>query len=142
MASAWARANVSGVAGIDPLHQWNSGNIEVVRGCIPGTPHFEDGSFDTITMLAVLEHIPQRDQLATECARLLSPKGRVVITVPRPAVDHVLAVLRALRLIDGMSLEEHDGYDVEPTPALFGAAGLRLLRRSSFQLALNCPFCV
>lgn len=91
-------------------------------------------------MLAVLEHIPAREALARECARVLRPGGRVVITVPKPAVDRILAVLLSLRLIHGMSLEQHEGYDVRRTSPIFEAAGLRLLRRRTFQLGLNCLF--
>lgn len=91
-------------------------------------------------MLAVLEHIPDRDALARECARVLRPGGRLVITVPKPAVDRILAVLLSLRLIHGMSLEQHEGYDVRRTAPIFEAAGLRLLRRRTFQLGLNCLF--
>ena len=132
--------------GIDPLATpsgGRAGKLEIVRGHCPpaaGEPRFEDGSFDCITMLAVLEHIPQREVLARECARILAPGGRVIITVPRPAVDKVLSVLLALRLIKGMSLEQHEGYDVNRTPEIFEAAGLRLIKRRSFQLGLNCLF--
>jgi SAM-dependent methyltransferase len=127
--------------GIDPLATpWRAGKLEVYTGACPGEPRFDDASFDCITMLAVLEHIPDREALARECARLLAPGGRVVITVPRPAVDKVLAVLLALRLVKGMSLEQHDGYDVERTIPIFTDAGLRLLDRRAFQFGLNCLF--
>lgn len=132
---------ISRGVGIDPLAtQSRSGKLEIVRGQCPGQPRFDDASFDCITMLAVLEHIHEREALARECARLLAPAGRVVITVPRPAVDKILGVLLALRLIKGMSLEQHEGYDVNQTPTIFQAAGLRLIKRRSFQLGLNCLF--
>jgi SAM-dependent methyltransferase len=126
--------------GVDPLAEpWDGGKLRVLRGSVPGVS-LENGAFDCITMLAVLEHIPDPAALAAECAHLLAPGGRVVITVPRPAVDRILSILKSLRLIDGMSLQEHRGYDVEETERLFSAAGLRLIRRSTFQLGLNCLF--
>ena len=45
-----------------------------------------------------------------------------------------------LRLIDGMSLEEHHGFDSRQTPAIFSAAGLQLLKKPKFQLGLNNLF--
>ena len=132
---------VKHAAGIDPLATpWSEGKIEIVRGTIPGDHPFAEDSFDAITMLAVLEHIQDKHALAAECFRLLSPGGRVIITVPRPAVDKILGVLTAVRLIDGMSLEEHHGYDIEETPAIFRRAGFRLVKRQGFQLGLNQLF--
>jgi SAM-dependent methyltransferase len=135
------RGRVARAVGIDPLAKpARSGTVEVLCGQLPGDSPFDDGSFDCITMLAVLEHIPQREALARECFRLLAAGGRVVITVPRPSVDRVLAVLLTLRLIKGMSLEQHEGYDVECTVPIFEAAGFRLVKRSAFQLGLNMLF--
>lgn len=94
---------------------------------------------DLITMLAVLEHIPPAEQplAARHCARLLSDGGRLVITVPSPAVESVLRFLKGLRLIEGMSLEQHYGFDPRTTEALFSAHGLQLTEDRRFQLGLN-----
>lgn len=101
-----------------------------------------DAGWDAITMLAVLEHIPRAEQfmLAEACRELLRPGGRVIITVPGPAVDAILAVLRALRLIDGMSLEQHYGFEPADTLRVFAPPAFRLAHRSRFQLGLNNLF--
>jgi 2-polyprenyl-3-methyl-5-hydroxy-6-metoxy-1,4-benzoquinol methylase len=97
---------------------------------------------DVITMLAVLEHMPvaAQGELASACADRLRPGGRVVITVPSPKVDAILAVLQKLRVIDGMSLEEHHGFEAETTPDLFPPPRYRLLTHETFQLGLNNLF--
>lgn len=99
-------------------------------------------SCDVITMLAVLEHIPTAEQpaFADACYEMLKPGGRVVITVPSPRVDDILAVLSKLRLVDGMSLEEHYGFDPSRTEEIFSAPRFRLHRRRRFQLGLNNLF--
>lgn len=136
-----AAPRVKQAVGVDPLAEDHArGNIRVLKGTVPGSVELPAGSFDCITMLAVLEHIPDTPRVAGECARLLAPGGRVVITVPRKQADHILNVLRLFRLIDGMSLDEHHGYEVSRTPELFGAAGLRLSVQRSFELGLNCLF--
>lgn len=132
---------VRSAMGVDPLAQDEArGNISIRRGTVPGELDLAAESFDCITMLAVLEHVPDAGAVARECARLLTPGGRVVITVPKPQVDHILALLTRLRLIDGMSLEEHHGYDIEQTTPVFEQAGFRLAKRRSFELGLNCLF--
>jgi SAM-dependent methyltransferase len=98
--------------------------------------------FDAITMLAVLEHFPEAEcaAVAEGCARFLSPGGLLLITVPSPAVDTILKWLKAFRLIEGMSLEEHHGYEVEQTPRVFADPPFELVRRASFQFGLNNLF--
>jgi SAM-dependent methyltransferase len=131
--------------GIDP--DLDSENMPVLpdvkfyRGLFPGAlpgPIL----FDAITLLAVLEHVStdQQTPLARACAEHLKPDGRLIITVPSPAVDHVLAFLRALRLIDGMALEQHYGFKSNQTPAIFSPYGFELIVHRRFQLGLNNLF--
>jgi SAM-dependent methyltransferase len=98
--------------------------------------------FDAITMLAVLEHFPADayPDLTSGCARFLKPGGHLIITVPSPVVDHVLKVLKALRLIHGMSLEEHHGFEVNQTTGIFPEPEFRLVVRRKFQLGMNNLF--
>ncbi len=101
---------------------------------------FDDESFDVIVMLATLEHIPNKEPLAEECFRLLSPGGRVIITVPSLAVDGIMEWLCWLRIADGTCLEEHHGYDPKQTSAIFNQHGFELERHRTFQLGLNNLF--
>ena len=92
--------------------------------------------------LAVLEHFPAEayQPLGEGCARFLKPGGHLVITVPSPAVDQILEVLKTLRLIDGMSLEEHHGFQIRQTLEIFPSPRFELVRNSRFQLGLNNLF--
>jgi hypothetical protein len=91
-------------------------------------------------MLATLEHIRDKGPLSRECYRLLRPGGRVIITVPSLWVDEIIAVLRFLRLMDGMSLEEHHGFAPRTTPQIFARSGCALECWRRFQLGLNHLF--
>jgi len=129
--------------GIDPRlaePQAVSG-VQLVRGNFPDDlPDCE--LFESITMLAVLEHVPEdtKEAWAGACHRLLNATGRVVLTVPSPRVDAILAVLRFFRLADGTALEEHHGFDPGEVTPLFESAGFRLVTHKRFQLGLNNLF--
>ena len=101
---------------------------------------FPDASFDAVVLLATLEHIRDKAPLGRECWRLLRPGGRIIITVPSTAVDGIIDWLCRLGLADGMSLEEHHGYDPRTTPEVFGAHGFTLEHCRRFQLGLNHLF--
>jgi len=47
---------------------------------------FEDASFDTITAIAVLEHIFDPYHFMKECHRLLKPGGQLIVHVPNVAL--------------------------------------------------------
>ena len=98
--------------------------------------------FDIITALAVLEHIPrdEQDVFALNCNRHLETGGLVVITVPSKQVDHILGVLIRLRIIDGMEVGQHYGYDTDWTVPLFSNNGFELVKHERFQLGLNNLF--
>lgn len=99
-------------------------------------------SFDVITMLAVLEHLPTvlYPELAPAFVRLLRPGGYLIVTVPSSFTDHVLKLLKLLHLIDGMCLEEHHGFVAGETPAICGSEQVRLVCHKRFQLGLNNLF--
>jgi 2-polyprenyl-3-methyl-5-hydroxy-6-metoxy-1,4-benzoquinol methylase len=134
----------SGSLGVDPtLPQKMSVNgCELLPGNFPEAVPPSAGSFDVITLLAVLEHFPPSAHaaLGEGCGRFLRPGGKLLITVPSPQVDRILAVLKFFHLVDGMSLEEHHGYRVEQTAEIFSEPRFRLLRWKSFQLGLNHLF--
>jgi SAM-dependent methyltransferase len=130
--------------GIDPGIERTQGGDRgplVIKGYFPRDLP-DARPFDVIALLAVLEHIPsdQQARLAEDCARFLIPGGYLLITVPSPLVDYLLATLKFLCLIDGMSLEEHHGFEVRRTPALFASGDWNLVAHSSFQLGLNNLF--
>jgi hypothetical protein len=129
--------------GVDPTltADRDLGRIQLKAGLFPEAVPDGCEPFDVITMLAVLEHFPEAAYagLSASCAKFLKPKGKVVITVPSGLVDRILVVLHWCRLIDGMSLEEHHGFETARTPGIF-APQFRLLHRRRFQLGLNNLF--
>ena len=129
--------------GIDPFIEGSTAwdHFQLIRGSFPEDVP-ADQTFDAITLLAVLEHVPadQQARLAQGCYRFLKPGGRLLITVPSAAVDYVLAALKFVRLIDGMSLEQHYQFDARGTPGIFTSTGLELTCAKKFQMGLNNLF--
>ena len=139
----YLRARASGGVGLDPTlrRPFRRGSYQLLPRAFPDGP--EDlGSFEVISMLATLEHIPEQSwpALRTRCLSLLRPGGRLVITVPSPAVDTILHLLLRLKLIRGMGVHEHHGFDPSDTLRIFSAPGFRLMKRGTFQLGLNNLF--
>ncbi len=129
--------------GIEPILKCriDSDKYSLHPGYFPLTAPKEKG-WDAITMLAVLEHIPTSKQLelVNACWEYLRPGGVVIITVPSPYVDYILHFLHLLRIIDGMSMEEHFGFRPQTTIELFKKPQFELLCHKRFQLGLNNIF--
>lgn len=130
--------------GIDPDLDhgslFNALGVSFYRGLFPDALP-APRTFDVITMLATLEHIPENglDPLARACAAHSRAGGLLIISVPSPHVDHVLTVLRALKMIHGMALEQHHGFDVRQTPGIF-EPNFSLVAHRKFQLGMNNLF--
>jgi 2-polyprenyl-3-methyl-5-hydroxy-6-metoxy-1,4-benzoquinol methylase len=116
-------------------------NARLIRGMVPKDLAGQ-GPFDTICMLAVLEHIPPNAHpaIARGCFENLRPGGHLVVTVPSPRADGLLHLLRFLRVIDGMSLNQHYGFPPKRTGQLFERVGLKLVKKRRFQLGFNNLF--
>ncbi|MBI5944975.1 MAG: methyltransferase domain-containing protein [Chloroflexi bacterium] len=133
---------ISPSVGIDPLleREGTQGSHELLKLILDGQLPFPDDSFDAVVLLATIEHMQNKSVVAKESFRLLRPGGRVVITVPSLMVDKILDVLVILRLVDGMSLEEHHGFMPDELPKIFMREGFKPLAGRKFQFGLNNLF--
>ena len=129
--------------GLDPLlkEDIQTNDYKLIPGYFPDALKNNE-HFDTITLLAVLEHIPRATQaiLSDSFYAKLNKSGKVIITVPSPFVDHILWVLTKLRLVDGMSVDEHYGFKTEEVYDLFDKEQFNLITHKKFQLGLNNLF--
>ncbi len=131
--------------GIDPRLNTDlvSSSMKLKKGYFPSAiEEFQmQGGYDAIFALAVFEHFTEKDiqESAIVISSMLSPKGRLIITVPQPFVDKILDALIFLRLIEGQALEEHHGFEPDELVTYFSSA-LRLVKRKKFQLGLNNVF--
>ena len=100
---------------------------------------FADGSFDTVTFLACLNHIPYRQEVLVEARRLLRPGGRILITM----ISRFLGLVG--HKIWWYSEEKHRpmdeaeewGLDEKEVQALVANAGLCITHHSTFVYGMN-----
>ncbi len=89
-----ARTTDLDVVGVDrsdaALVTARAAGLPVVRTDRWGRLPFADGTFDSLSALDVLEHVPDEVSLLREARRVMRPGGRLVMTVPE---RHVLSVL-------------------------------------------------
>ena len=108
-----------------------SDSCELITGFFPVDikEHQMQGVYQAIFALAVFEHFSDHDlrRSAAVIARMLSPEGRMIITVPHPFVDKILDMLILCRLIEGQAVEEHHSFDPKELLTYFSGY-LRLAR--------------
>lgn len=118
-------------------------NFILLPGSFPGELPVISEKLDAITMLAVIEHLPENDirNIDSICSELLRHGGKVIITVPSPFVDNILTVLSFFKLIDGQALHEHHGFDINQIDELFTNNDLfKKQSHEKFQIGLNNLF--
>ena len=121
-------------AGVDVV-PWPG--VDVLIGDSAKLP-FPDEFFDTVAILAALNHIPNREQALCEVNRVLCSQGRVIVSMINPLVG-ILAHIVFRQDEQGRSLKAGErkgmwGWEVR---AVLNAAGFRIERVERFELGLN-----
>ncbi|MFA5136539.1 MAG: class I SAM-dependent methyltransferase [Patescibacteria group bacterium] len=116
-------------------------NIEIRKFNFKGKLPFLDKTFDTVFLLAVIEHIEitQTPKLFRECCRILTPHGKIVLTTPTPFGKTILEFLAfKLGIISKKEIADHKKYysrkDVENMAKNYG---LKIDTYQTFQLGGN-----
>lgn len=126
--------------GVD-IHDWNG--VDCVVENSASLP-FPDASFDTITIVAALNHIPNRAEVLAECSRLLRSDGRIIITMVTPKISAIWHFLRSPWDADqrerGMKEGEVFGFTAEQLVGLVSQQGFALLTRKRFMMRLNTVY--
>lgn len=107
-------------------------------------PHlpFEDGFFNVIAMLAVVEHLdPARlVELFRESRRVLAKDGIVILTTPASWSDKLLKLMAQVGLVSKEEIDDHVyAYTLPLIGWYFGTAGFQMdsLRFGYFELGVN-----
>lgn len=103
---------------------------------------FEDGFFNVITMLAVVEHLDPTSlvSLFKEAHRTLTPGGHLILTTPAAWSDNILKWMARLNLVSAEEIDEHQfAYTLPLLGWYFGKAGFEMpkVRFGYFEFMVN-----
>jgi len=124
--------------GVD-IYPWPSADVVCDTTQLP----FPNAHFDTVTMLACLNHIPlpKRDRVLQEAKRVLKDEGQLVITMINPVVGFFAHTIRHRydpdQLERGMGEEEENGLWKKEVERLLDGNGFRIIQTVPFVFGLN-----
>jgi SAM-dependent methyltransferase len=127
-----------GGVGVD-VYPWRGVSAVAASHALP----FPDQSFDTVTMLAMLNHIPspRRTESLSEVTHVLRPDGALLITMINPAIGWITHRIRRRHDPDqterGIGADEDWGLSDGQVRRLLAEAGLKVVRRQRFVWWLN-----
>jgi len=103
---------------------------------------FRDDYFDTVTMLAVFEHITHDNlpRALRELNRVLKRGGLLVITTPAKWTGFILNGMARLRLISSLEIKDHKGLytaDIIFTTLQHGGFSLENIKLGYFEFYMN-----
>lgn len=121
------------------LHPWPGIDVRADGARLP----FRSASFDTVSLVAALNHIPDRQACMREVARVLRPGGRVLVTMIAPPLGllaHALLWWEPDIHQRGMRDGERQGMWPNEVIGLAEEVGLHLHSAERFVAGLNRLF--
>jgi 2-polyprenyl-6-hydroxyphenyl methylase / 3-demethylubiquinone-9 3-methyltransferase len=96
--------------GVAKLHLLESGQkVDYRKIAVEALAEEMPGSFDAVTCLEMLEHVPNPSSVVTACARLVKPGGQVFFsTLNRNPKSYLLAVVGAEYVLQMLPKGTHD----------------------------------
>ncbi len=121
--------------GVD-VHPWEG--IDVRIGDAAQLP-FGDAVFDTVSIVAALNHVPNRVDALREMRRVLRPDGRLLVTMIGPLTGRVAHFLFRHDEDErgGMVAGELDGMPPAQVRGVLREGGFAVEREVPFQFGLN-----
>tara|TARA_B100000029_G_C17129322_1_gene798139 strand:- start:15 stop:539 length:525 start_codon:yes stop_codon:yes gene_type:complete len=105
---------------------------------------FDDKSFDTVTIIAALNHIPNREEVLIEIHRILKDDGKFIFTNVGATISQIWHFLRRRSDVDqterGMKEGEVWGFSKLELEDLFLKSKFQVIKKGSFNLGINKIF--
>ncbi|HCR72345.1 MAG TPA: hypothetical protein DIW23_12930 [Anaerolineae bacterium] len=123
--------------GVD-VHDW--GNVDIVVEDTSNLP-FQSDEFDTVTIIAALNHIPNRNEVLIEIKRVLKDDGKLILTMIPPTISTIWHRLRKPWDVDqterGMKDGEVYGLSKQEIHTLLNQCGFEVSHEQRFMLGIN-----
>jgi len=123
--------------GVD-VYQW--GQVDIVVKDTAELP-FEEKTFDTVSIIAALNHIPNREEVLKESNRVLKNDGKIIITMIPPKISRVWHGVRkpwdADQAERGMKKGEVYGLTIKQLDNLLSESGFEIIFKKKFMLRVN-----
>jgi SAM-dependent methyltransferase len=117
--------------GVD-VYQWDGIDLLCDTRRLP----FHDGAFDTVTLLACLNHIEAKARVLQEARRVLAPAGQLLVTMIGPVTGYVCHKVRYRYDPD----QQERRMQADEQYGLTGRHVNALLEEQGFQIAQVVPF--
>ncbi len=105
---------------------------------------FKDKNFDTVTIIAALNHISNREEVLFEVNRILKDDGLFIITMIPPVISRIWHFARRPWDSDqterGMSNNEVYGFYQSKIQGLFSKGGFKIILQKHFMMRINCVY--
>ena len=102
---------------------------------------FDDKTFDTISIIAALNHIPNRGEVVKEINRILKDDGKLIITMIPPRFSRVWHFLRkpwdADQYERGMIEGEVYGLSIKEIKNILSETGFEIMFKKKFMFGIN-----
>jgi len=123
--------------GVD-VHDW--GDVDVIVEDSSELP-FPDASFQTVTIMAALNHIPNRHDVLGEARRVLEHRGTLIVTMIPPGISRAWHQVRRPWDPDQQQRDHHHhevwGITQKDLIAMLSEAGFEVEREKKFMLGIN-----
>lgn len=117
--------------GVD-VYDWGGGALIVKDTAeLP----FEGASFDTVTIIAALNHIPNRVNVLREARRVLRPGGKLIITMINPLISYI-----GHKYLWWYSEEKERGMEEGEVYGFWNKDVIVMVKEAGFELALHRRF--
>lgn len=98
--------------------------------------------FDTITMIAVIEHLSNPKEIIVNLSHHLKDSGRLIITTPHPMAEKFHCYGAKLGFFSQEAVDDHEKlYDCDSINQLLISSGYAITEYRKFEFGLNQLFC-